>query len=206
MWIELSEEDMEDYAKAKKAIKSKLLPTTFTVLEKLNGRLMLPSEKLSLFLHDLKRLLDQAMPGLPNKAREQLLLHQFLAGLPSAISKQLHSSGDTRALDATVERAQLLISIEKDHEQKGVVPISQNDRGSKLSEVIELKTQLNYQNKWQHWLQYNRRSVNLGCHAVLFVMELGIFSGNVPVSSFLSQQQVPVFFLLWTTGPPQKGL
>ena len=70
VWIELSEEDKEDYAKAKKAIKSKLLPTTFTALEKFNGRLMLPSEILPLFLHDLKRLLDQAMTGLPNQARE----------------------------------------------------------------------------------------------------------------------------------------
>ena len=98
---------------------------------------MLPS-----FLHDLKPLLHQAMPGLRNEAREQLLLHQFLTGLPFAISKQLRSSGDTKALDTTVERAQILISIEKDHEQKGVAPLSQDDRGSKLSEVTELKTQL----------------------------------------------------------------
>ena len=41
-----------------------------------------------------------------------------------------------------VECAQLLITIEKDHEQKGVGPISRDDRGSKLSEVTELKTQL----------------------------------------------------------------
>ena len=34
----------------------------------------------------------------------------------------------------------LLITIEKDHEQKGVAPISPDDRGSKLSEVTELKT------------------------------------------------------------------
>ena len=142
VWIKLSEEDKEDYAKAKKAIKSNLLPTTFTALQKFNGRLMLPSETLPLFLHDIKQLLDQAMPGLPNKAKEQFLLHQFLAGLPSAISKQLCSLGDTKALDAMVERAQLLISIEKDHEQKGVAPILQDDRGSKLSEVTELKAQL----------------------------------------------------------------
>ena len=82
------------------------------------------------------------MPDLPNEAREQLLLHQFLAGLPSAVSKQLCSSGDTRALDTTVERARLLMTIERDHEQKGVVPISREDGASKLPEVTELKTQL----------------------------------------------------------------
>ena len=143
--MELNEEDKEDYAEVKKVTKSKLLPTTFTALEKFNGKLTLPSETLPLYLHDLKQLLDQAMPELPNKVREQLLLHQFLAGLPSAISKQLHSLGDTKALDAMVERAQLLITIEKDHEQKGVAPISQDDRDSKLSEVTEIKLKLSEQ-------------------------------------------------------------
>lgn len=122
--MELSEEDKEDYAKAKKAIKSKLLPPTFMALEKFNGRSVLQGETLPLFLHDLKRLLDQAMPDLPNEAREQLLLHQFLAGLPSAVSKLLCSLGHTRALDTTMERVQLLMTIKKEHEQKGVASIS----------------------------------------------------------------------------------
>ena len=54
VWLELSEEDKEDYVKAKKVIKSKLLPMTFIALEKFNGRLMLSSKTLPLFLHDLK--------------------------------------------------------------------------------------------------------------------------------------------------------
>ena len=142
VWLELSEEDKEDYVKVKKAIKSKLLPPTFTALEKFNGRSMLPGGKLPLFIHDLKQLLDQAIPDLPNEAREQLLLHQFLAGIPSAISKQLHSAGNTRALDTTVERVRLLRIIKRDLEQTGVAPICQEDGGSKLPEVTELKTQL----------------------------------------------------------------
>ena len=52
VWMALSEEDKEDYVKAKKAIKRKLLPTTFIALEKFNRRLMLQSEMLSLFLHE----------------------------------------------------------------------------------------------------------------------------------------------------------
>ena len=142
VWMELSKEGKEDYAKAKKGIKSKLLPTTFTALKKFNGMLMLPSEMLPLFLHDLKRLLDQAMLESPNKAREQSLLHQFFAELPSTISKQFRSLGDTKALDAMVEHPQLLTALKMDHEQTGVVPISQDVRGSKLSEARELKPQL----------------------------------------------------------------
>ena len=68
MWLELSEEDKEDYSKAKKAIKSKLIPTVFSTLDKFNQRSMLPGETLPLFLHDLKRLLDQGMPDLPQEA------------------------------------------------------------------------------------------------------------------------------------------
>ena len=54
VWLELSEEDKEDCVKVKKVIKSKLLPMIFTALEKFNGRLMLSSKTLPLFLHDLK--------------------------------------------------------------------------------------------------------------------------------------------------------
>ena len=46
-------------------------------LEKLQKRKILPGEAISLYLHELKMLLDQAMPGLAAEAKQQLLLHQF---------------------------------------------------------------------------------------------------------------------------------
>ena len=77
------------------------------------------------------------MLELPQKARDQLLLHQFLNGLLLAISKQLCSIGDTRRLEATVERAWLLIAIsESDHEQKSIASISHND--TEVKECSEL--------------------------------------------------------------------
>ena len=63
---------------------------------------MFPGEALPVFLHDLKQLLEQAMPGLDAEAKEPLLLHQFVAGLPPAISKQLRAAGDTTDLQSTV--------------------------------------------------------------------------------------------------------
>ena len=54
VWLKLTEEDKEDYSKAKKAIKSKLLPPPFSALNKFNQRTLLPGEALPLFLHDLK--------------------------------------------------------------------------------------------------------------------------------------------------------
>ena len=143
VWLELSEEDKGDYSKAKKGIKTKLLPTAFSALDKFNRRSMLPGETLHLFLHDLKRLLDQAMPDLPAAAREQLLLHQFLTELPAGISKQLRSTGDTKCLDTTVERARLLMTLENDHELKDVASVSREDANyGENCEMMQLKTQL----------------------------------------------------------------
>ena len=48
---------------------------------------MLPGETLNLYVHELKQLLQQAMLDLQAEVKEQLLLHQFLTGLPPAISK-----------------------------------------------------------------------------------------------------------------------
>ena len=141
VWLELSEDDKKDYARAKKAIKNKLLPMAFTALDEFNRRSIRPGETLPLFLHDLKRLLDRAMPDLPNEAREQLLLHQLLAGLPSSISKQLRSTGDTKQLEPTAERARLLMMIDDDHERRGVTSISQ-DRSCEHTEMVQLKTQI----------------------------------------------------------------
>ena len=68
---------------------------------------------ISLYLQKLKMLLDQAMPGLAAKERQQLLLHQFLAGLPVSVSQQLCATGDTKVLDQVVERAKLLMVVQE---------------------------------------------------------------------------------------------
>ena len=39
------------------------------------------------------------MPGVTGAAREQLILHQFLAGLPVAINKQLWVAGDVTRVE-----------------------------------------------------------------------------------------------------------
>ena len=46
--------------------------------------------------------MDQAMPDLPVAAREHLLFHHFLTGLPVDISKQLCLMGDTKYLGTSV--------------------------------------------------------------------------------------------------------
>ena len=66
----------------------------------------------SFFVQDLKQMLKHAMPEIDGSAQEQLLLHQFLAGLLLIISKQLWATGDVNKLETAVERARLLLSLE----------------------------------------------------------------------------------------------
>ena len=83
-------------------------------------RKMQPGEALSIFVHVLKKLLEQATPRLDKKGQDQLLLHQFLAVIPDAVSRQLRATGETKMLDAAVVWARLLMTFD-DHGQAAAV-------------------------------------------------------------------------------------
>ena len=111
VWIELTEDQQKSYATAKKEMVAKMAPVGFISLEDFHRRKLQPGEAVSVFVHDLKRLLDQAMPSLDKNAHSELVLHQFIAGLPVHISTQLRATGDTKKLDETVERTRVLMTI-----------------------------------------------------------------------------------------------
>ena len=77
-------------------------------------------------------LLDQAMPGLAAEAKQQLLLHQFLTGLPISVSQQLRATGNTKVLDQVVKRAKLLLVVQ---EQTAAIT-------SEETEVLKLRAQV----------------------------------------------------------------
>ena len=117
VWLELGDDDKKDYKKAKEHLLKNMMPMEFISLDEFHQRKLRPGESLSVFLHDLKKLLSGAMPGLAADARKQLLLHQLLAGLPKSISTQIHASGETSDLDKVMERARLLLTINIDNGQ-----------------------------------------------------------------------------------------
>ena len=51
------------------------------------------------------------MPELAQNASKPLLLHQFLSGLPGLVSQQLCATGDTKELEAVVQRAKVLMAV-----------------------------------------------------------------------------------------------
>eukprot|EP00731_Ephydatia_muelleri_P030634 Em0022g148a len=82
-------------------------------------------------------MLSHAMPGIEANAKDQLLLHQLMAGLPTSITKQLRASGEIKNFNDTVQRARLLLSIEEQH---SVVAVGSSGQG-----VQELEQRLGAQ-------------------------------------------------------------
>ena len=87
---------------AKTEIIKTIMPMGFISLDEFHQRKLRPGEALPVFVYDLKKLLARAMPELDQAAREPLLLHQFLTGLPVAVSRQLRATGETYTLEAAI--------------------------------------------------------------------------------------------------------
>ena len=139
MWLELSEEEQDDYASVKEALVKAMMPMEFVSLDDFHRRKLRPGEALSVFVHAMKKLLEQAMPSLDKSARDQLLLHQFLAGLPDNVSRQLRATGEIKALDVAVVRARLLMTIDG-HGQAAAVA-DKTDKVELLREQVALLTE-----------------------------------------------------------------
>ena len=99
-----------------------MAPVKFVSLGNFHARQLRPGESLSVFLHDLKWLLDQAMPEAEAATRTQLVLHQFITGLPVHVSKQLRATSEVSDLDKVLERARasLLLTIEKQEKSAAI--------------------------------------------------------------------------------------
>jgi len=63
-------------------------------------RRLLQGESLSIFCHELNRLIDRAIPASDGATQQQLVIHHFLMGLHFKVCKQLHAAGEINNLDA----------------------------------------------------------------------------------------------------------
>ena len=81
-------------------------------MDDFHQRQLLPGKSLSMFVHKLKRLLDQTIPGIDAAKLKQLLLHQFLIGIPVDVSKQLRAVGEIKYLDRLIQRTKLLMTLD----------------------------------------------------------------------------------------------
>jgi len=80
------------------------------------------------------------MPGIEKKTGEQMLIHQFLTGLPTTISQQLRATGKATELDKAVEQARLLMTIHNEPLQ-GVAVTETSSLPARLMDKTETLTQ-----------------------------------------------------------------
>ena len=84
-------------------------------MDDFHRRRLLPGESLSVYCHELKRLIDRAMPAADVTTHQQLVMHQFLTGLPLEISKRLCAAGEINDLGQLMQRAKLLMTIDAEN-------------------------------------------------------------------------------------------
>ena len=105
----------------------------FLTLDGFHRRRLQPGEPLSVYMH---KLLDRAMPGQERPARDQLLLHQFVTGLPDAISRQLRAAGETRELEKAVERVRLLLTIQDQEQTAAIIATEKSEYSASELEML----------------------------------------------------------------------
>ena len=132
IWLELSEEQRGSYETAKAKIIKAMAPVRFFSLDDFRTCKPCPNEALPVFYHELRQLVKQAMPEASEDTRKQLILHQFVSGLPTNLRKQLRATGEVNDVDAVMERAKFLMTMEE----------PQKTAATKPAEVQELKEQI----------------------------------------------------------------
>ena len=133
VWFELTSEEQASYSTAKEKIIEQMAPANIVSLASFHKRTFQPRESLSVFTHKMKRLLEQALPTADTSTNKQLLLHQFINGLPSSLSTQLQATGQINDLKTAMERAKLLMTLKEELDKTAAV---------QSSEVAALKDQI----------------------------------------------------------------
>lgn len=121
IWMDLTEDQQKSFTDAKAAVIERMAPAAFISLDDFHARKLHPGESLPVYVHTLKKYLTEAMSGIDGATKEKLLLHQLLAGLPPAISRQLRSTGEVDNLEAVMKRAKLLMTLEEKETKVAIV-------------------------------------------------------------------------------------
>ena len=142
--VELTAEQQASYDQAKKNILERIGPVWFVLMDDFHHRRLLPGESLPVYCHELKRLIDRAIPAADATTQQQVVIHQFLTGLSLEISKRLRAAGEINDLGQLMQRAKLLMNIHAENPGEKLAAVQQPiDRVEALTEqVVDLTEQV----------------------------------------------------------------
>ena len=78
VWLELTDDQQKYYVATKKAMEEAMMPMNFVSLDEFHRRKLHPGEAISLYVHNLRKLLSHTLPKAEHGAKEPLLLHTSL--------------------------------------------------------------------------------------------------------------------------------
>ena len=143
VYLELDEETRKEYQALKGTLMNSFQPpeTRFIALDEFESRKILPGESPQEFLHVLKQRLAKAIPNMDRNAREQLLLHRFLSGLPQQIAKSVRVSPEVNNTTEALKRVKLLMLCQPEY---SVAPIADktSEEMAKDTKLDELEAKL----------------------------------------------------------------
>lgn len=146
-YLELSDDDKKDYSKIKRALSDEFVPdaTRFQAMKEFERRKQIPGETPHAYLFNLKRLLGRALPDLDGVAKEALLLHHFIDGLPKHIGQQIRAIPEIKTAQDALVRARLLYVSDVDSDPvtqtASSAPVIDGD-STRLDHIEEMLTQL----------------------------------------------------------------
>ena len=91
-WLDIPAETKKIFKDVKRLLVEKLRPSGFVAFAEFQARKLHPGETALLYVHELKRLLEDAMPYLDADSQDRILFQQLLAaGLPEDCSRALNA-------------------------------------------------------------------------------------------------------------------
>ena len=136
------------------------------------------------------------MLGISAETSEQLLLHQFLTGLPHEVSKPLRATRATTTLKTAVEQAKLIMAVE----QHTPVAATQSPPSNEFHQLQQQISELTAQVAALSTQQSRRRTTPLVAPSAFFVIELATYNTTVQHS------RPQILFHLWSARPWLENL
>ena len=107
-------DDRKNYEIVKAALQRALIPEEgkFIAMDTFHKRSLFPSESVQIYVYELKKLINRALPDIATEAKEQLLFHRFVTGLPVQMSREIQLNSSITSLEEAVKKAKVLMTYE----------------------------------------------------------------------------------------------
>ena len=133
----LARHSCRDQKDLKRLLIETLRPSGFVAFAEFQARKLRPGETALLYVHELKRLLEDAMPNLDADSQDRILFQQLLAGLPNDCSRALRAIPEKKKTTAdAVSRARLLMTVS----YQASVPTVASVNAGKDSQTVAIDT------------------------------------------------------------------